>query len=296
MGFRSATACCETSPETEVETAVQVVKLGGELLEEPARVAALAGRLARLAQSAPLAVVHGGGREIDAELSRRGLAKRAVDGLRVTDRATLDAVVAVLGGLVNTRLVSALVAEGARAVGLTGVDGAWGLAEKAPPHQATDGRLIDLGLVGMPIGQSRTSLLSDLIGLGYVPVVASLGVDAGGQVLNINADTLAAHVASILCAKTLWVAGSTPGVLDSTGETIATLTGDEAHAMMADGSASAGMVAKLTACLSALDSGVSDVRIIDGRDEELDTAPGTRVMSADGETGPEPRPSYYLRR
>lgn len=278
------------------ETAVQVVKLGGELLEEPARVATLARRLARLAESAPLAIVHGGGREIDAELRRRGIAKRAVDGLRVTDPATLEAVVAVLGGIVNTRLVSALVAQGARAVGLTGVDGAWGLAEKAPLHRATDGHLVDLGLVGTPTHQSQTPLLSDLIALGYVPVVASLGVDASGQVLNINADTLAAHVASMLGARTLWVAGSTPGVLDASGATIATLTGDTAHEMMADGSASAGMVAKLTACLSALDSGVSDVRIIDGRDEEFDLAPGTRVMSADGEPGLKPRPTFNISR
>lgn len=273
-------ACCEAIPETDVaETAVQVVKLGGELLEEPSRVAALARRLARLAASAPLVVVHGGGREIDAELQRRGIAKRAVDGLRVTDRATLEAVVAVLAGVVNTRLVAALGASGVRAVGMSGVDGAWLLAEKAPLHRTTDGRLVDLGLVGRPTGRPQTMLLSDLVALGYVPVVASLGVDAGGQVLNINADTLAACVASLLGAKTLWVTGSTPGVLDANGQTIPTLSGDKAHEMMADGSASAGMVAKLTACLSALDSGVSDVRILDGRDEDFAQAPGTRVTS-----------------
>ncbi|MPY89265.1 MAG: acetylglutamate kinase [Luteitalea sp.] len=256
---------------------VRVVKLGGELLEEPTRLTALAHRLLRLARSAPLVVVHGGGREIDAELGRRGLRKQAVDGLRVTDAATLDAVVSVLAGLVNTRLVSALVSQGARAVGLTGVDDALGLAEKAPHHRATDGRIVDLGLVGTPVGNARGSLLSDLVTLGYVPVVASVGVDASGQVLNVNADTLAAHVATTLDAKTLWMAGGTPGVLDPNGETISRLTREAAQAMMANGSASAGMVAKLTACLSALDAGASDVRIIDGRATDLDAAPGTRL-------------------
>ena len=106
-------------------TAPVVLKFGGELLEEPTRVAELASALARLAKSVPLVIVHGGGREIDAALARAGIEKRQVDGLRITDEPTLDIVVSVLAGLINTRLVAALGAAGVPAVGLTGRTRAW---------------------------------------------------------------------------------------------------------------------------------------------------------------------------
>ena len=125
-----------------------VLKLGGELIEPGEGLGALVASLAALASAGPLAIVHGGGREIDAETARRGVPKQAVDGLRVTDQATLDAVVAVLAGTVNTRLVAGLVGAGVHAVGLTGVDAALGLSTRAPGHRAADGRLVDLGLVG----------------------------------------------------------------------------------------------------------------------------------------------------
>src|SRR6185369_17979927 len=100
--------------------------------------------------AAPLVVVHGGGKEIDAALRTAGIEKRQVDGLRITDQPTLEIVVAVLAGAVNTRFVAALNAAGVAAVGLTGADAQCGLAEIAPPHRAVDGRLVDLGRVGVP--------------------------------------------------------------------------------------------------------------------------------------------------
>jgi len=122
--------------------ALTLLKLGGELLEEPARLAEIGAVIAGATQ--PVIVVHGGGREIDAALKRAGIAKRQVEGLRVTDAATLDVVVEVLAGAVNTRLVAAIVKAGGRAVGLTGADAGLVPVEKAPAHRSVDGTMTDL--------------------------------------------------------------------------------------------------------------------------------------------------------
>lgn len=242
-----------------------VVKLGGELLEPGETLAPLARAIATLASATPVVVVHGGGREIDAEAARRGLVKQAVDGLRVTDAATLDAVVAVLAGVVNTRLVAALVAAGVRAVGLTGADAALVPVGKAPLHRGTDGRLVDLGFVGEPVA-STPALAFDLVEAGYVPVIASIGVDPeSGDLYNVNADTLAAHVAAAAGAARLVIAGATAGVLDGHGHVIATLDRDAIAGLIADGTASAGMIAKLAASLRALEGGVAEIVVASGR-------------------------------
>ena len=159
----------------EGEHGVLVLKLGGELIESADARARLAPAIAARARAQPLVVVHGGGHAIDAELGRRGIAPKKVDGLRVTDPATLDAVVAVLAGSANTDLVAALVAAGVRAVGLTGVDAACGRATRVPPVAAPDGRTVDLGLVGDP-SNVDASLIDLLIAHNYVPVIASLGL------------------------------------------------------------------------------------------------------------------------
>lgn len=251
---------------TARERRLSVLKLGGELIESAARAAALAPAIAELAGRGPLLVVHGGGKEIDAECARRGLVKQAVDGLRVTDAGTLGAVVAVLAGTVNTRVVSALVAAGVRAVGLTGADAGCVPVTRSAPHRAVDGRTVDLGLVGDPHTGDAPTLLADLLSLGYVPVVACLGIDDGGQLYNVNADTLAGHLAGALGAHALIVAGATAGVLDADARTLPELTGDDTARLVARGTASAGMVAKLAACRRALDCGVARVAIVDGRD------------------------------
>src|SRR5260221_6660764 len=127
-----------------------VLKCGGELLEDRAHLATVVVGITRIAPTAPLVIVHGGGKEIDAALSVAGIAKRQVDGLRITDEATLDVVVSVLAGAVNTRFVAALNAAGVAAVGLTGADAACGLCAAAPPHRTGDGRVVGLGRVGVP--------------------------------------------------------------------------------------------------------------------------------------------------
>ena len=256
---------------------ITVLKVGGELLEGAAAIKEVAGAVARLAAKGPLVIVHGGGRAIDAELRARGIEPKFVDGLRITDDATLDVVVSVLGGRNNTAFVAALSAAGVRAVGLTGADAEIGISERAPLFTATNGEQVDLGLVGQPI-DSRPRLLSDLVRDGYVPVIASIGIDANGTLLNVNADTLAAHLAGSVGARRLIIAGGTAGVLDGDGQSIAELPLDRVDEMIASGEAHSGMVAKLVACRAAIARGVTDVAIVTGRGVcDFTEAPGTHL-------------------
>lgn len=248
---------------------VSVLKLGGELLEEPERVRAIAKVIRQAAAKGPLVVVHGGGREIDRALFAAGIAKQQVDGLRITDESTLQVVVSVLGGAVNTQFVAALNAAGVKAVGLTGADATVAPVRKAKPHVTTGGATVSLGHVGEPAGRGTPDLLVALARQGYVPVVASISAGKAGELYNVNADTMAADVAARLKAARLVIAGATPGVLDAAGATLPVVDRVLAKAMVASGAASAGMVAKLAACRRAIDAGVGAVRIVDGRTPTL---------------------------
>lgn len=243
-----------------------VLKFGGELLEDSHRVAALASTIAKLARKTPLVIVHGGGREVDSSLARVGIEKRQVDGLRITDEPTLEIVVSVLAGLVNTRFVAALGAAGVQAVGLTGADAGVGRVKAAPPHKTTAGVTVDLGRVGEPVGKDRPSLLIDLCRKGYVPVVASIGASREGELFNVNADTLAAHLAGRLKSPRLIIAGATAGVLERDGSTIPEITFRDVDGLISTGGATAGMVAKLGACRSAIENGAREVFVADGKD------------------------------
>jgi acetylglutamate kinase len=244
---------------------VIVVKLGGELLEERARMKAMAATIARLARRTPLVVVHGGGREIDAALAQASIPKHQVDGLRVTDEATLGVVVSVLAGTINTRFVAAINAAGADAVGLTGADAGVALVKPAKPHKATNGELVDLGLVGEPVNGRSPKLIKALVADGFVPVVACIGASSDGRLFNVNADTLAGYLAARLRAKRLVIAGATSGVLGAKGATVPKLDLDEIEKLIESGTATAGMVAKLRACRKAVKGAVRDVVIADGR-------------------------------
>lgn len=263
-----------------------VLKLGGELLESRPQRERIASLAARLGSERPLVLVHGGGRAIDAELARRQIAPKKVDGLRITDADTLDAVVAVLAGSANTDLVAAMVGAGVMAVGLTGVDAGFGRARRMEAHRSTQGATVDLGLVGDPT-QADPSLLQLLVANGYVPVVASLGYLADeaspGQVLNVNADVMACRIAAAFDDCDLVIAGATAGVLNDDGKTIPTLDPAGIDEVISSGTATAGMVAKLASCRTALMAGVASIRLIDGRqldaDHSVDTAPGTTLTS-----------------
>ena len=250
---------------------VVLLKLGGELLEQADDVAGVARGIAALSKRARLVVVHGGGREIDAALAAAGIPKRQVDGLRITDAATLDVVVSVLAGAINTRLVAAVRRAGGQPVGLTGADAGVAVVKRAAPVRNVAGETVDLGLVGLPVGNGAPALIADLVTRGYVPIVASVAATRSGQLLNVNADTFAAHVASSLHASRLVIAGGTPGVLDDEGRTIGRLTVRDAGRLIRAGTANKGMVAKLNACRGALGRGVGEVLVANGRNLRYDT-------------------------
>jgi acetylglutamate kinase len=243
-----------------------VLKVGGELLEQPDRLREVVKAVASIAAAGPLVIVHGGGREIDDALRSAGIEKRQVEGLRITDQATLNVVVAVLAGTVNTRFVAQLTAAGVAAVGLTGADGAIGLSEAAPPHIASDGRIVELGRVGIPTSDGETRLLQMLVDAGFVPVIACIGMQPDGLLLNVNADTFAGRLASSLGARRLIIAGTTPGVLGTDGTTVTVVQSSNIPCLTTNGTVTAGMIAKLHACEDALEHGVEDVIIVDGRD------------------------------
>ena len=277
-----------------------VLKLGGELLESATQRDRIAAFVSSLALARPVVVVHGGGRAVDAALDLRGIAPKKIDGLRITDAPTRDVVVSVLGGLSNTELVAACVSRGVLAVGLTGVDAGLGQAIRSSAHRTAAGDVVDLGLVGDPV-ETDTSLLELLLVNGYVPVVASLGLEAEqaasfeandltsadrlptAQVLNINADVMACRIAAELGGADLVIAGATAGVFDAAGKTIPSLDLAAIDALIESGTATAGMIAKLSACRAALVDGVTTVRIVSGREFDgtrgLDAAPGTTLRA-----------------
>ncbi|HUQ87686.1 MAG TPA: acetylglutamate kinase [Vicinamibacterales bacterium] len=256
---------------------VAVLKLGGELIESDQRLPALSRAIKSAAKKARLVIVHGGGREIDAALAQVGIPKRQVDGLRVTDADTLNIVVSVLAGSINTKLVAAINAAGGKAVGLTGADAGVAPVEKAAPHKATNGETVDLGMVGTPIKAQSPSVIETLCREGFIPVIACIGASKNGKLFNVNADTLAGSLAARLKAKRLVIAGATPGVLDKKNQTILKLDQERIEKLVKSGTANAGMVAKLAACQAALKGGAKNVVIVDGR------MPGRLVKAVAGE-------------
>lgn len=251
-----------------------VLKLGGELLEQPHDLEKMARGITALSRRAKLVVVHGGGKEIDAALAVAGIPKQQVDGLRITDAPTLDVVVSVLAGAINTKLVAAVRQAGGRPVGLTGADADVATMKRAAPITSVAGDRVDLGLVGAPVAGPAPGLLRTLVAGGYTPVVACIGATASGALLNVNADTLAAHLAVSLRARRLIIAGGTSGVLDQSGSTIPVLTARAAARLIKSGVANKGMVAKLDACRAAVRQGVGDVLIANGRAVSFDALVG----------------------
>jgi acetylglutamate kinase len=229
------------------------VKLGGRALEAPGALAACADALrAAVATGTPTLVVHGGGAEVSAWCERAGVQPRFADGLRVTDPATLEIAAAVLAGLANKRLVAALRARGVDAVGVSAVDG--GIVRARRHANAAV-----LGEVG-EVASVDVSLLATLLAAGRVPVLASLGDDGHGALLNLNADDVAAAVAGALPAGDLVLLSDTPGlVLD--GNVVRTLGAETLEETLARPDVTGGMRPKLRAAGVALAGGVSRVHI-----------------------------------
>jgi acetylglutamate kinase len=240
-----------------VSTSVVVIKVGGAVAHLDGALGALPALLADPMNSARFVLVHGGGKDITHWMNIAGLPVRFKDGLRITTAETLEIATMVLRGSVNLSLVAALARDGVRAIGLSGADAA--LIE-AIPHPDPE-----IGLVGHA-GNVNAEFLHLLIGSGLVPVIAPLGLDAFGQVRNINADTVCGAVARALHAAMVIFLTDVPGVLDERGVVFQHLTTVDVEHLIASGTAHGGMVPKLRACVAALQSGARAVCIADGRD------------------------------
>jgi acetylglutamate kinase len=212
-------------------------------------------------------VVHGGGPQIDQMLGRVGKKGQFIQGMRVTDRETMDVVEMVLGGLVNKDIASMINQAGGRAIGLTGRDGAFLRARKLRvSNQDQVGELIDIGQVG-EIEAIDPEVIALLESREFIPVVAPIGVGPEGDAYNINADLVAGKLAVVLRAEKLILLTNTPGVLDKDGQLLTGVTPREIDALVADGTLHGGMLPKIAAALDAARSGVHTVHIIDGRVE-----------------------------
>ncbi len=212
-------------------------------------------------------VVHGGGPQIEQRLAQLGIKSEFVQGMRVTDAATMDVVEMVLGGTVNKDIVTLINQAGGKAVGLTGQDGGFIRAKKLMmPDRDRPNEFIDIGQVG-DIESIDPSVIDTLEAGGFIPVVAPIGVGRDGESYNINADVVAGKLAEILRAEKLVLLTNTPGVLDRDGKLLTNITPRDIDAMVADGTLSGGMLPKIASALDAARSGVHGVHIIDGRVE-----------------------------
>lgn len=212
-------------------------------------------------------VVHGGGPQIASLLERIGKKSEFVDGLRVTDRETIDVVEMVLGGLVNKSIVALINAQGGRAVGLSGKDGGMIQARKLLLRQGQsddEGGVIDIGQVG-EIEQINPAVVDTLDQANFIPVIAPIGAGTDGTAYNINADTVAGSLAVTLKAEKLILLTNTPGVLNSDDQLLELLSEAEAQDLIEQGVISGGMLPKVQCALEAVAGGVRTATISDGR-------------------------------
>lgn len=243
-----------------------VIKYGGNAMTEEALKQSFARDviLMKLVGINPI-IVHGGGPQIGALLEKLNIESRFVNGMRVTDSATMDVVQMVLGGLVNQEIVSLINTNGGRAVGITGKDGSLIQAHKLEMEPALNApEIIDIGHVG-EITRVNTEILETLTESEFVPVIAPIGVGLDGQSYNINADIVAGKVAESLKAEKLLLLTNTPGILDANGDTISEISKAGVEQLIADGVITEGMLPKVQCALDAVSAGVHSAQIVDGR-------------------------------
>ncbi len=225
-------------------------------------------------------IVHGGGPDISSQLAKNGIESQFVDGLRVTDKATMDVAQMVLVGKINQELVGLIEKLGGKAVGYSGVDGQMIKAKKL--YRQKDGVDIDLGYVG-EVEEVKTELIAQTVALGYIPVIAPIGCDDEGEVYNINADYAAGSIAAGIGADKLFMLTDIDGVLDKEKKRISHLTLAEIKERIDDGTIQGGMIPKVECCKSAIEKGVRRVHIVNGTTEhsillELFTDKGIGTM------------------
>ena len=234
-----------------------VVKFGGHAMGEQAFVDSFAADMVLLRQvgTNPL-IVHGGGPQIGAMLSRLEIESNFVDGLRVTDEATISVVEMVLAGGINKSLVAAIAKAGGKAVGISGKDGNLISATKA--HDGA------LGYVGTPSAVD-ISVITALMGHDMMPVVAPTALGEDGNTYNINADTAAGAVAGAIGASRLLMLSDVAGITDKQGQLISRVNIEQAKSLITDGTVTGGMIPKLETCIQAVENGAEAAVILDGR-------------------------------
>jgi acetylglutamate kinase len=275
-GWATAKTLAEALPYIQIyDRETVVIKYGGHAMgqEDVAKVFAADAVLLKLLGVHPV-VVHGGGPQISRMLERAGVKSTFIDGLRVTDEATMEVAEMVLSGAINKEIANWITLAGAeadvRGVGLSGKDARLITAEKVTrtkrdPDSNIE-QVVDLGFVGEPtkvdphIIQALLSSETD-----YIPVIAPIGVSEAGQTFNSNADTVAGALAGALKAKRMLMLTDIAGVLDGNGELIRQMTIEEARGLIESGVASGGMIPKLENAIHAVEQGVEAVVILDGR-------------------------------
>jgi acetylglutamate kinase len=236
--------------------ATVVIKFGGNAMGDASAMASFARDIVLMRQVGvnPI-VVHGGGPMINEMLERLDIRSEFVDGKRVTDKATVEVVEAVLSGVVNKRIVQAINLEGGRAVGLSGKDSNLMICDQTDP---------ELGFVGTPADMDP-SVLRTLTEAEIIPVIAPLGAGRNGETFNVNGDTAAGAIAASLTADRLLLLTDVSGVKDGDGNVLTEITPDQIRALTADGTIAGGMIPKTETALSAIEGGVRAVVILDGR-------------------------------
>jgi len=213
-------------------------------------------------------VVHGGGPQIGTFLKRLLIESEFVDGMRVTDKQTMDVVEMVLVGKVNKEIVALINRNGGRSVGLSGKDGKLITAKKMKYFKKRGNdqppEIIDIGMVG-EVTSVNNEILKSLMEGRFIPVIAPVGAGNKGETYNINADHVAGHVASSLKARKLILLTDTEGVLDKEGKLLSTIKVGEVQRLIEDGTIRGGMIPKVHCCVEALKKGVKKAHIIDGR-------------------------------
>jgi acetylglutamate kinase len=275
-GWATARTLAEALPFIQIyDRQTVVIKYGGHAMgeEDLARLFAADAVLLKLLGLHPV-VVHGGGPQISRMLEKAGVKSTFIDGLRVTDAATMEVAEMVLSGAINKEIASWITQAGAtadvRGVGLSGKDARLITVEKATRSRkgpgADEEEIVDLGFVGDPTAVDP-KLIQDLINStdDYIPVVAPIGVDAAGETYNINADTVAGALAGALGAKRMLLLTDVAGVLDADGAIIREMTIGQAREAISRGVATGGMIPKLETAIAAVEAGVEAVVILDGR-------------------------------
>jgi acetylglutamate kinase len=262
-----------------------VVKFGGNAMTDEALQASFARDvvLMKLVGMNPI-VVHGGGPQIGDLLERLQIESHFVDGMRVTNEATMDVVQMVLGGLINKDIVGLINAHGGRAIGLTGKDADLVRARPMKLKAKADGSApVDLGHVG-DVAHIDRAVIDLLVGSEYIPVIAPIGIGEDGASYNIHADVVAGRLAEAVDAEKLILLTNTPGLLDAQGTVLTGLTAKKVNDLIEDGTIHGGMLPKITHALEAVRHGVRSAHIIDGRVEHAvlleiftDTGIGTLI-------------------